>query len=241
MGAVMIQRRHLFRLISYSLLGVLLIFLLIVYALYLSAQRKPKFYQKALAVSPELRQIQNETMRAKIIELHNAVQNTRQPWAFTVTDEDLNAYCAVELAGPELNMLPKEMVEPRVAFSPRQVDVACRLDQGSLTGVLHLALGLEVPEPNRLAIRIKTARLGTLPLSRDTPARMLVDALQKQGCDVQQSEVMGDPLLSFRLDLKSTTGKKMRLEEVEIHNGIVTLSGETESEENNADSTSRTP
>ncbi len=51
-----------------SIFTIILIFLLIVYALYLSAQRLPDFYKEALAVSPELRQIQNEKMQDKIID-----------------------------------------------------------------------------------------------------------------------------------------------------------------------------
>ncbi len=222
------SRRHLFRLISYSLLGILLLFLLVVYALYLSAQRKPAFYRDALATTPELRQIQYEKMKDKLFELNNALENTQKPWSLDVTAEDLNAYFAVELTKPGANILPREMAEPRIRFSDRQLDFACRVNQGNLTGVLHLTLGLEMPETNRLSLRIKNARLGKLPISRDKSADMLAGMLEKKGCEVRKSEVMGDPVLSITRDLKYGKDRRINLEKLELRAGVLNMSGETE-------------
>lgn len=221
-------RRQLFRLISYVLLGVLLLFLLIVYSLYLSAQRLPDFYKESLAVSPELRQVQNKRMREKIINLNNSVQNTGKPWSIQFSEDDLNAYFAVELAREGSNILPRDITEPRLTFSDRQLDFACRVEQGSLAGILHLMVGLEIPEPNRLSIRIKNARLGKLPISREIPAKMLAEALEKAGYKVRQSTTADDPVVSFMLDLKYGKDLKVNLESLSLVDGAVQISGETE-------------
>lgn len=225
-------RRRLFRLISYILLGILLIFLLIVYSLYLSAQRMPDFYKASLAVSEDRQRTLNDEMRHRIIDLNNAVETSvskeEKTWTAGFSAEELNAWFAVELPRDDSKILPPEIMEPRLAFSDRQLDFACRFEQESFVGILHLTLGLEVPEPNRLAIRIRNARLGTLPISRDIPARLLVDALEKKGYEVRQSSAAGDPVISFVLDLKHGKKRKIQLENLTIQDGAVRISGETE-------------
>ena len=221
-------RRQLFRLISYVLLGILLVFLLIVYSLYLSAQRMPGFYKENLAVSDDRQQIRNTEMRHKIVELNNAVQATSKTWTIDFSDNDLNGYCAVELTREGSDILPPEIAEPRLAFSDRQVDIACRVDQGNFAGILHLTLGIEVPEPNRISLRIKNARLGTLPISRDIPRKLIVEALEKKGYEVRQSDAAGDPVLSFTVEFKYGKDKKVNLESLSFADGTVRISGETE-------------
>ncbi|MDR1142147.1 MAG: hypothetical protein LBL62_10675, partial [Planctomycetaceae bacterium] len=90
-------RRKIFRLIAYILTGIFLIFLLILYSLYLSAQRLPDFYKKSLAVDPAIQQLRNKETLHKIGDLNNAIQKIGESWQAVFTEDDLNAYFAVEL------------------------------------------------------------------------------------------------------------------------------------------------
>ncbi|MDR0704796.1 MAG: hypothetical protein LBF88_07385, partial [Planctomycetaceae bacterium] len=67
-----VTRRKIFRLIAYILTGIFLILLLILYLLYLSAQRLPDFYKKTLAVGDEIQLLRHSEMRYKIGGFNNA-------------------------------------------------------------------------------------------------------------------------------------------------------------------------
>ncbi|MDR0337589.1 MAG: hypothetical protein LBI18_10915 [Planctomycetaceae bacterium] len=221
-------RRKLFRLIAYVLTGIFLIFLLILYSLYLSAQRLPDFYKKSLAVDPEIQQLRNKETLHKMGNLNNAFQKIGEPWQAVFTADDLNAYFAVELAKENANLFPKEIVEPRVTFSDRQVDLACQILRGAFSGTLHLSLGLTFPEPNRLVIRIKNARLGKLPISREIPTKFLVKAFEEKSYQVQQGTEAGDPTITVVFDLKYDNKRLILLDGITFQEDRVSLSGTTE-------------
>jgi hypothetical protein len=217
-----------FRLIAYILTGIFLILLLILYSLYLSAQRLPDFYKKSLAVDPEIQELRNKEMLHKIGGLNNAVQKTGESWQAVFTADDLNAYFAVELAKEGVNLFPKEIVEPRLTFSDRQVDLACRILRGAFSGTLHLSLGLTLPEPNRLVIRIKNARLGKLPISKEIPVKILVQAFEEKSYQVQQGIEAGDPTITVVFEIKYDKKRFVLLDGITFQDGSVHLSGTTE-------------
>jgi hypothetical protein len=221
-------RRKIFRLIAYILTGIFLILLLILYSLYLSAQRLPDFYKKTLAVDDAIQQLRNNEMRHKIGNFNNALQKVGESWQAVFTAEDMNAYFAVELTKEGANLFPNEIIEPRLAFSDRQVDFACQITQGSFSGVLHLTLGLTLPEPNRLMIRIKNAKLGKLPISKEIPVKFLVQAFEKKSYQVQQGKESGDPVITVTLNMQYGKNCLVLLDGITFQDGIVHLSGTTE-------------
>jgi hypothetical protein len=224
-------RRKIFRFIAYILVGICLILLLILYLLYLSAQRLPDFYKKALAVDDTIQRLRNDEMRYKIGNFNNALQKVGESWQAVFTTEDMNAYFAVELAKEGANLLPDEITEPRLAFSERQVDFACQITQSSFSGILHLTLRLTLPEPNRLAIRIKNAKLGKLPISKEIPVKFLVQTLEKKSYSVQQGQEAGDPVITVLLNMQY--GKNLVfLDGITFQDGTVHLSGTTEQPSN---------
>jgi hypothetical protein len=221
--------RRVFRFISYVLLGVIFLFLLILYSLYLSAQRLPDFYKKSLTVDRDTQEFRNELMSQKIDRLNDDLQNTGSPWQTQFTSDDLNAYFAVELSQEKdgENLLPKEIYEPRLTFSDQQTEFACRIEHGSFSGILHLTLALTLPESNRLKIRILNAKLGKLPISKEIPLRYLVEALEKKSYSVQQGTEAGDPTVTITLDVKYASGS-VQLDHLIFQNGTIQLSGSTE-------------
>ncbi len=219
--------RQTFRLISYSLLAVFLLLLLTLYALYLSAQRPPKFYRENLDVAADIQQTRNKEMLRKVRILNNEIQKTDAPWEGSFSNEELNGYLAVEVGKESSNLFPQEVKEPRLIVHDHQLDFACRLEQGQLTGILHLAIDVAIPEPNRLTLRLKKVAFGRLPISKERPTQLLLDALRKQGYEVAEGTMNGDPTLTIPLDLKYGKDKKIRLENVELLEGGLRISGTT--------------
>lgn len=220
-------RRQLFRMIAYGLLGILLILLLVVYALYLSAQSPPRFYRDSLEVPLDTQRLRSQELVRKVNRLNNSLQETEKPWEAVFTMDELNAYFAVEVAKDGSNLFPPEVQEPRITFSNRQADFACRLNQGSVSGVLHLSAGMALTEPNTLKLRLKNVRLGKLPISKSSPAKMLAEAFEKKGYTVTQSDEDGDPTLTVVLNLNYDKKRKIRLDELDFQNGSVRIAGET--------------
>lgn len=205
----------------------MLILLLTLYALYLSAQKPPKFYRDCLAVAVDLQQDRNREMLRKIRLLNNDIQKTDAPWEGRFSNEELNGYLAVEVQKESSTLFPSEVKAPRLVIRDRQLDFACRLEQGQLTGILHLAIGVTMPEPNILTLRLKHVALGRLPISKERPLQLLLDALRKQGYAVTEGIQNGDPTLTIPLDFKYGKDKKIRLENIELLEGGLNVSGTT--------------
>ncbi|MDR0869508.1 MAG: hypothetical protein LBN39_01800 [Planctomycetaceae bacterium] len=225
------SRRQLFRLIAYILLGVCFIFLLILYAMYMSAQKLPEFYQKKLAVSEQANERSNTEMRHKIEQLHNDLQKEDKQWETNITDNDLNGFFAVELAKEGANLFPKEIHSPRLSFSKQQIDFACRIEQGSIAGVLHIAVQLTVPEPNETVLQIKSAKVGTLPISKKLPAKMLTEMLTRKGYNVESNLDADEPVIRVKLNLKYAKKYKVQLDALSVQDGVLQLTGSSKKEE----------
>ena len=220
--------RRTFRLIIYSLLAVLLVLLLVLYLLYLSAQRAPKFYRESLEIAADLQESRNKVMLEKVRRLNNDIQKTDVPWEGGFSNEELNGYLAVEVRKASSNLFPPEVKEPRVIVRDRQLDFACRIEQGQLTGILHLAIDATMPEPNLLTLRLKRVALGRLPIAKGQPMQMLLDGLRKQGYTVTEGMQDGDPTLTIPLDFKYGKDKQIHLESIELLEGGLRLAGSTE-------------
>lgn len=224
----MSKLRRLFRYIAYSLLLVLVLFLLIAYALYLTAQRTPDFYRESLTIPQETQELRNREMLDKIRVLHNEVQEPEKTWSGSFTAEELNAYLAIEAVKQGANLIPGRIKEPRISFSDKTVDFACKLEEGPFQGVVHFEFGLTVPEPNRFTLRIKEAKLGKLPISKERSIQMLKEAVEKRGRDVVLGNEAGDPTLTLSLDLKYGKKRSIYLENVDFSDGMVRFVGTTE-------------
>jgi len=219
--------RRINRLVAYSLLVVMLVLLLVLYALYLSAQRPPRFYRDGLNVAVDVLQTRNKEMLRKIRLLNNDIQKTDDLWEGSFSNDELNGYLAVEVEKESSNLFPKGVKQPRLTVGDRRLDFACRIEEGSVSGILHLAIDATMVEPNRLMLRLKHVALGRLPISKERPKRLLLDALQKQGYTVTEGTMDGDPTFTISLDLSYGKDKAISLESVELLDGGLRISGTT--------------
>ena len=219
--------KRIYRSIAYSLLAVFLVLLLTLYALYLSAQRLPRFYRDNLEVAVDIQEMRNKEMLRKVRRLNNDIQKTDAPWEGSFSNDELNGYLAVEVGKETSNLFPKEVRQPRLTVRSRRLDFACRIEEGAVTGVLHLAIDATMMEPNRLTLRLKHAALGRLPISKGYPAKLLLDALQKRGHAVTEGTQDGDPTFTISLDLSYGKDKAIHLESLELLEGGLRISGTT--------------
>ncbi|GHT30470.1 hypothetical protein FACS1894214_0370 [Planctomycetales bacterium] len=221
--------RILLRFLSYLFLTVLFLFLLILYLLYLSAQRKPEFYKDELATPLPMLQQRNEEMLKNVNRLHNGIQSVLQKekktWKGTFTADEINGYFAVEAVKSSANILPAEIKEPRLTISPLKCELACLVEQDGFGGVLHLVFNIQLPEPNRVMLRIRNAQIGSIPVSRNYIISLLQNSLKQKGMNVTVGNEAGDPTLSFPLELNIGKKETLIIETLEIENGAASLTG----------------
>ena len=123
--------------------------------------RVPDFYAEAIVIPAAAQEAAGETLERNVLALHNEVRDSRQ-WSAVFTDEQINGWLAADLPEKFPQVLPPELQDPRVAFVPGQLQIACRYADDTLTSVVSLTLEVRLAEePNTLAVRICGAGRGT--------------------------------------------------------------------------------
>ncbi|MDR0392458.1 MAG: hypothetical protein LBH59_11160 [Planctomycetaceae bacterium] len=219
--------RQIMKMSIYIFLSLLLVLFLVFYLLYLSAQREPEFYREAKNVPIEVQQTRNAVVIDKIRQLNNDFQSRNKNWSGTFTADEINAYLAVEATKTGANLLPPDLEEPRIAFLSGSVEIASKVRQNGFTAVLNISLGATMPEPDKLVFKMRSSQAGMLPLPQERIAGIIADALRRKWGNVTQGNDGGEPTFTIQLNIKNSTGKKVRIENFEIRTGVIQFSGTT--------------
>jgi hypothetical protein len=200
---------------------------------YRASQHVPEFYERAIKVEPTVQAEAGHALERQVLDLHNEVRSEGR-WQAVFTDEEINGWLAVDLPAKFPDALPPEVRDPRVAIDPQQAQIACRYDGGSAQAVISLALEIRLTdEPNVIAVRIRQARAGLLPL----PIRQGLDkvsaAARAAGIPLRWSQKDGDPvaLVTVPVEHKEYAHRLVRLETLELRAGEILLGGRTELDE----------
>ncbi len=187
----------------------------------------PRFYAVAVAVPSPQQKAAGQELARNVLALHNEVADSQQ-WSAVFTDQQINGWLAVDLPEKFPHLLPRQWHDPRVALLPDQIHVACRYQDGRLDTVVSLILEVRLAkEPNTLAVRIRGARAGAVPL----PLRWLLDgvteSLQQGDLLVRWSQSDGDPVALVTLHQPAPQDDAPRpiLERIEIRAGELRLAG----------------
>ena len=227
----MVKKRRLFRTIALLLMTVFLLAFLVFSLLYLNAQRQPEFYRELMKRNIEIEERYHRDFLRKISQLHNTVQKTDSPWETQITADELNGYLATELIKPDVHLFPKEGQEPRIRFSQQKIEWACRLEYGSLTGILNVAANIMVLEPNTFLLCIVQSRLGSLPFSKERTANLFAEGLRKKGYSVTMGTNSGNPALTVTIPpIKYEGDKKITIDSLHFTDDTVQFSGRTTKE-----------
>ena len=151
---------------------VLVVFGVTAFSLYEASQQVPAFYRDAVSQDPDEQQEARDQFIAETTSLASDVHRAR-PWQHLFTAEQINAWLALELATNYPDLLLGELRDPRIEIGNREATIACRYDNGSMSTVLSLTVDAYLQEPNVLAVRIRRARAGALPV----PLAQVLDAI----------------------------------------------------------------
>jgi hypothetical protein len=192
-------------------------------------QRVPDFYAEAVAMPAAAEEAAGETLERRVLALHNEVRDAGH-WSAVFTDEQINGWLAADLPEKFPQLLPPEIEDPRIVFAPGQLQLAFRYTGSQLTTIVSLTLEVRLAEePNTLAVRVRGARAGLVPL----PLRQFLDhvteSVRRADLLLRWAQSDGDPvaLVTFAESRPHDDDAQPLLERIEIRAGEIHLAGRT--------------
>jgi hypothetical protein len=215
------------RILKWLGLGLALAAAIGVFGFYRASQYVPEFYVKSLQIEPARQQVAADRMVKQATTLASNVQRVGR-WQVTFTAEQVNAWLAVELPKEPAYALPPSLSDPRVEITPAGMTIACRYQEGDRRVVLSLATDVYLVEKNVVALRIRRARAGMLPLPLNRVLRELARSFNHLEWRVEWRQADGDPVA--QITIPSTIrhrDRQLEVDAVRLGEGELTLGGAT--------------
>ncbi|MGD9722129.1 MAG: hypothetical protein AB7O59_12195 [Pirellulales bacterium] len=196
-----------------------------VYWAFEASQQVPAFYRQAVARDTQLQTTARDQFVAEATAL---ASNTHRPgrWQHVFTADQINAWLALELANHYPGMLAPEWRDPRIDIDEHEATIACRFESGSIATVMSLSFDVYLQEPNVVALRIRRARAGALPV----PLTQVLDAISQAARELklrlEWRKANGDPVALVTLPpARDSQATAIRLESIELRKGELFVAG----------------
>lgn len=193
---------------------------------YWSFQRVPDFYREAVRIEPARQQSANEALLQNAAALASNVRKEGR-WQALFTAEQVNGWLAVDLKENYPDLLPDEVVEPRVKLSADGATIACRYVHGTVQTVLSLKVEPYMVEPNIVALRIKEVRAGNVPLPLTQVLDALTSAAENLELPIRWLQTDGDPVALVSIPPRHDEKTEYRLEVLELRQDELYVAGHT--------------
>jgi hypothetical protein len=199
-----------------------------VFSLFQASQQVPEFYRDAVARDPAGQQGARDEFVAETTALASDLHRAGR-WQHLFTVEQINAWLALELASNYPDLLSSGWHEPRVAIDEHEATLACRYENGSIATVLSLTVDAYLQQPNVVALRIRRARAGSLPVPLAQVLDCISHAARELKLRLAWRKAHGDPvaLVTFPQP-RDSQSIAVRLEVVELRKGGLFVAGSME-------------
>ena len=192
---------------------------------YRASQLVPEFYRVALEEPPQGQSDARDAFVAQATALVSDL-NSEGHWQSLFTAEQINAWLALELAASYPDILPLTLHDPRVSLGKKEATIGCRYQNGDVGAVLSLSFDAYLQEPTVVALRIRRARAGSLPVPLAQVLDSISHAARALNLRLEWRKSHGDPVALITLpqprDARRST---MRLETLELRDGELFVSG----------------
>jgi len=196
--------------------------------LYRASQHVPEFYEQALTGDAKATEHASDEMIEQAAALATEIRRGGA-WEAVFTAEQINGWLAVDLERNYPDLLPSSLSDPRVAIEPDQMWIACRLERGNLKSVVSMAADVYLAEPNVIALRIRRARAGLLPLPLDKVLDKISEKASELDLEIRWRQAEGDPVVEISVPPpRDEDDKAVRIEALRLGEGQFYLSGSTE-------------
>jgi hypothetical protein len=198
--------------------------------LYWAAQQAPAFYAQALAQDAGSSQKASDIMLRQTAALVNDLRRPGQ-WQAMFTAEQINGWLAYDVRKNHSHLFPPDISDPRVALGNDRLQIAFRWQRPGWSTIVSMEAELYLQEVNVVAIRIRNARAGKLPLPLGSLLNDVAASAREIGLEIDQEQIDGDPLLLVTLpSAYDNAGKQLSLESLELHDGELYVAGRSQRE-----------
>jgi hypothetical protein len=215
---------------TFKIVGILAIVSLVgasvaLVALYEASRQVPEFYRLAVDRGESEQRDARDQFVAQATALAGDLNHAGR-WQTLFSADQINAWFALELKTNFPELLPGDLLEPRISIQQHEATVACRYQRGDVSAVLSLTIDVYLTESNVLALRIRRARAGALPVPLAQVLDGISHAARQLNLHLEWRKTHGDPvaLITFA---KPRTGKSDRLtiETIELRDGELYVAG----------------
>lgn len=193
--------------------------------LYRASGHVPQFYAEAMKPAPAQSQSGQEMKQGVASLTAQTLRDGR--WRATFSQRQINGFLAVDLLEKHPNVLPPGIHDPRVAIAATEASIGWK-SEGRWPAVYSLSIVPYVPQPNVLAVRIKSIRAGAVPVPLGEVVNGLSVAARQAGLRLQWQQLGGDPVALIELPTDPSTRQQMVLDAVELTDGAIVVAGHTE-------------
>ena len=210
----------------------LLVAAVLVLLVYRGTQHVPDFYIDVLnsELTPQEQAKLGDDFEREALELHNDAKRVGA-WEAVFSEDQVNAWLANDLPRNHPRALPSEVSDPGVKISPDQVQVGCMYSGEPIGAVISLSADVYLTDkPNQLAIQVHSVRAGRVPLPLKNFMDRVSEATRTSGLQLVWSRKDGDPvaLIQIPSQVDRKTGRKIRVETLELRDGEVYVAGRTD-------------
>ena len=220
--------RRLRRPVLVGLAGVGLVGAILVAAFMAAAATAPEFYCARLALdeTPASEQAARRLI-TKLAGLQAAATRIG-PWEAVISEQEFNAWLALDLPRNHAALLPGGLTAPRVELTGHTVRLGVRVGAGPFSAVVSCGLDIRLREVNQVECAVTDARLGSLPLPRGPLLHALAARLQPLGLLAEVRR--GDGRSVLVVTLPGSLGQRAKrcvLEALAVSPGELLMAGET--------------
>ena len=199
------------------------------FTLHRASQHVPEFYGLAIQADPVGQKGASDKMLRKAAALVSDLGNEAE-WKSLFTEDEINGWLAVDLVQNHPDALPSSMADPRVSIEPDRLTLACRYDWGDWKCVLSVVLDVYLADSNVMALRIRTARAGAVPLPLGEVLNRITTAAEKMDIELRWQQADGDPVALVSIRPPRDDDKRVvRIESIKLGEGEIYLAGSSES------------
>jgi hypothetical protein len=200
-------------------------------SVYYLALQKPDFYQQSMAMSDHEAFEAGEALEVAALYLRNDVIE-EEAWVAEFKEGQINGWLASDLPRKFSKLLPDEVRGPRVGIDPGEFRIALATEIKGIETVLVAALEFfPTGVSNEFGLRVLGVHAGWLPIPVSFFTEPASELLQDNRIKVQWYDDDGGlpvALLTVPESKLRYEGKKIVVEQLEIADGSVRLSGRSE-------------
>ncbi len=218
-----------------AILTVLVLLILGAVMAYRALYRVPHWYSVVLAESEKTENgpsihASAEQLERRVADLISGLGSTG-PWELVISEKQINGWLFEATQKGEPALFPPEIRSPRVHFEPERLVGACEVwGETDSPVVISFEVDLFLTEPNRLAIRIRSLRVGAIPWPLKSAVEGISETARKWELPILWRQTAGDPVAVVQLP-GELQKHPIRLTAIQLGQGEIYLAGTSGEEE----------